>query len=58
MTDQFTKDLLAALKHLSSAVELIDNHHPQPREHEDDCEICVALFESHEAIAKAEGHSS
>jgi len=52
--NQRTNDLLAALEHLSSAVELIDNHHPQPREHENDCEICVALFEAHEAIAKAE----
>ncbi len=55
--DQITKDLLAALKHLSSAVELIDNHHPQPRTNDGDCEICVALFESHEAIAKAEDQS-
>ncbi len=57
MTDQFTKDLLAALKHLSSAVELIDGHHPQIAVNDGyDCEICVALFESHEAIAKAEKH--
>jgi len=53
--DQLTKSLLAALKHLSSAVELIDGHHPQIAVNDGyDCEICVALFESHEAIAKAE----
>jgi hypothetical protein len=50
-------ELLTAAKHLASAVELIDNHYPQPRTNEADCEICVALFEAREAIAKAEGHS-
>ena len=55
--DQITKDLLTAAKHLASAVELIDDHHPQRNGNDDDCEVCVALFEVHEAIAKAEKQS-
>ena len=49
-----TTNLLCRLKVLCEVVEYHDGHHPQPRVNDVDCAICVALFEAHEAIKRAE----